>query len=220
MIDKDERRALIAKRIAQEINNDDVVNLGIGIPTLVPKYIPKDKNVWFQSENGIIGMDVPPKKGEEDPYLTNAGGGPVTARVDASFIDSATSFAIIRGGHLTMTVLGALQVDQEGSIANWIIPGKLVPGMGGAMDLLSGAKKVVAAFEHTDKHGHSKILKKCTFPLSAYKKLTYIITDMAFIEVTDHGLLLQEVAYWTNVEEVKKATNADLIIPKYVGTWR
>jgi acetate CoA/acetoacetate CoA-transferase beta subunit len=211
-MDRKEKRILVAKRIARELKDGDVVNLGIGIPTEVANHIPADKQVCIQSENGVIGVGPAPLNKEDvDPNLVNAGGVPITIAPGASFVDSVDSFGIIRGGHLSMTVLGALEVDQEGSIANWMIPGKMTVGMGGAMDLLVGAKKVVAATEHLDKKGNPKILKKCTLPLSAYRKVTWIVTDMAFIEVVPQGLHLKEIASWTTLEDVLKATDADLI---------
>lgn len=219
MMDRKEKRKMIVRRIAQEIKDGDFVNLGIGMLTEVANYIPEDITVYFQSENGILGVGPAPEPGKEDPDLINAGGGYITEKKGAAYFDSCTSFAIIRGGHLDMTVLGALQVDQEGNLANWMIPGKLVPGMGGAMDLVAGTKKVVIAMEHRDKHGNSKILKKCNLPLTAAGKVNLIVTDMAVIEVTEKGLLLKEVAAWTNLEEVKQATEADLIVADNVGTF-
>jgi len=205
--------AIIAKRIAKELRDGDVVNLGIGIPTEVVNHIPKGVNVYLHSENGMIGVGPSPAKGSEDKDIVNAGGGFISPIAVTSYMDSAASFAIVRGGHLDMTVLGALQVDEEGSIANWIIPGKMVPGMGGAMDLLTGAKKIVAAMKHTDKEGKSKILKRCTLPLTAYKKLSLIVTDLAFIEVTPEGLVLREIHESTTVDEVVRCTEAKLILP-------
>lgn len=219
MLDKKQKRILIGKRIAKELKNGDFVNLGIGMPTEVANHIPEGIEVYFQTENGMLGVGPAPEQGQEDPDLINAGGGFVTEQKGASFFDSCTSFAIIRGGHLDMTVLGALQVDQSGNLANWMIPGKLVPGMGGAMDLVAGAKKVVIAMEHCDKKGNSKILKECNLPLTAMGKVSLIVTDMAVIEVTEEGLVLKEVASWTNVDEVKKATEADLVIPANVGVF-
>lgn len=210
--DKNYKRALIAKRIAQELHDNDFVNLGIGLPTLVANYIPAGITVHFQSENGIMGVGAAPTPETQDEDLINAGGGHITALPGACYFDSATSFAIIRGGHLNMTVLGALQVDGQGNLANWMIPGKMVPGMGGAMDLVTGAKNVVVAMEHCDKHGNSKILKQCTLPLTAKNKVTLIVTDMALIRITDKGAVLEEVAAGLTVEEVLKHTEAELII--------
>lgn len=206
-----DKKNFIAKRVAQELRDGDVVNLGIGLPTLVANYVPDDIQVTFQAENGIIGVGPSAAPGEEDKYIFNAGGAYVTVLPNAAFIDSATSFAIIRGGHVDMTVLGALQVDEEGNLANWMVPGKKIPGMGGAMDLVVGAKRVIVAMEHTAKGAH-KILKKCSFPLTASRVVDTIITDMAVIKVTDNGLLLQEIAEGVTVEEVQAATEAELTV--------
>ncbi len=219
MLTKEQEMALIAGRIAREMKDGYAVNLGIGYPTAIPNHLPKGVHVMIHSENGIVGMGPRPKAGEEDPDMINAGGASITAIKGASYVDSATSFAIIRGGHLSMTVLGALQVDQEGSIANWMIPGKFTPGMGGAMDLAVGAKQVVAALKHVDKDGKSKVVKKCDLPLTGYKSLTLIVTDMAFMRVTEKGLVLEEVAYWTNVDEVVKNTEAELLLPGKIGVF-
>lgn len=210
-------RVRIGKRIAAELKDGDFVNLGIGMPTEVANHIPEGVHVYFQSENGMLGVGPAPEHGKEDPDLINAGGGFVTQTNGASFFDSCTSFAIIRGGHLDMTVLGALQVDAKGNLANWMIPGKLVPGMGGAMDLVAGAKKVVIAMEHCDKKGNSKILKHCTLPLTAAGKVSLIVTDMAVLEVTPKGLLLREIAADTSLEAVIKATEAELIVAEELG---
>lgn len=211
MIDKNLVREIIAKRVAKEFKDGDVVNLGIGLPTEVANYIDKDVEVILQSENGFIGLGPTPKEGEEDKDLVNAGGKFVTILKGGACFDSAMSFAIIRGGHVDATVLGALQVDEEGNLANWMIPGKMVPGMGGAMDLVVGAKKVIVAMEHTAK-GAPKILKRCTLPLTAAKEVNLIVTEMGVIEVTQNGLVLKEIAPDTTVEEVKAATEAELII--------
>ncbi len=218
-MDKNQIVALIAKRVAQEVKEGDLINLGIGIPTQVANYIPAELNVTVQSENGLTGVGNAPEAGKEDKDLINAGGGYVTVNPGAVYFDSALSFAIIRGGHLDITVLGTLEVDQKGNIANWIIPGKMVPGMGGAMDLCTGAKKVIAAFQHCDKKGNSKILKECKLPLTARGAVDLIVTEMAVMEVTDKGLVLKEVASWTCVDDVIKATEAELIIPENVGTF-
>ncbi len=210
--DKNYKRIIIGKRIAKEISDGDFVNLGIGLPTEVANHIPEGVHVVFQSENGILGVGPAPTQGNEDKDLINAGGGFVTELPGCAYIDSALSFAVIRGGHLDMTVLGALQVDQKGNLANWWIPGKLVPGMGGAMDLVSGAKMVVVAMEHCDKHGNSKILKECNLPLTASGKVTLIVTDMAVMSVEDDGLHLKEIAESLTIEDVIKATDAELII--------
>ncbi|MCK9556929.1 MAG: 3-oxoacid CoA-transferase subunit B [Candidatus Cloacimonetes bacterium] len=214
-----DKRQMIGCRIAREFKDGDYVNLGIGLPTMAVDYIPEGIHVVFQSENGMLGVGPSPAEGTEDPDMINAGGGFITALKGASFFDSALSFAIIRGGHIDATVLGALQVDQQGNLANWMIPGKMVPGMGGAMDLVTGARKVIVAMEHCDKHGNPKILKECNLPLTAKGKVSLIITDMAVIEVTVSGLVLCEVAAGTSVEEVLKATEAELIVPEQVGTF-
>ncbi len=207
-----DKRARIGARIAQELKDGDYVNLGIGLPTETANHIPPGVHVIFQSENGIMGTGPAPAEGEEDQDMINAGGGYITALPGASFFDSATSFGIIRGGHLDFTVLGALQVDQHGNLANWMIPGKIIPGMGGAMDLVTGAKTVIVAMEHLDKRGNSKVLKECTLPLTAKGRVSLIVTDMAVMEVTPEGLLLKEVSEGFTVEDVVKATQADLII--------
>jgi acetate CoA/acetoacetate CoA-transferase beta subunit len=208
---------MIGKRIALELKDGDYVNLGIGLPTEVANHIPSGVHVLFQSENGMLGVGPMPEPGTEDGDLINAGGGYVTELPGAAYFDSAVSFAIIRGGHLDMTVLGALQADQQGNLANWMIPGKLVPGMGGAMDLVTGSRKVIVATEHCDKFGNSKILKECTLPLTAKGKVNLIVTDMAVMEITPQGLLLKEIAEGLTLEEVVKATDAELIIPEKVG---
>ncbi len=211
-----DKRAQIGSRIAQELKDGDYVNLGIGLPTEAANHIPPGVHVVFQSENGMLGVGPSPAPGSEDKYLINAGGGFITALPGASYFDTVTSFGIIRGGHIDVTVLGALQVDQEGNLANWMIPGKLVPGMGGAMDLVTGAKKVIVAMEHCDKNGNSKILKQCTLPLTAKARVSMIVTDMAVMEVTPNGLLLKEVSEGYTLEDVIKATDADLIIPHHL----
>ncbi|KGG79839.1 acetate CoA-transferase [Caloranaerobacter azorensis H53214] len=210
-MDKQRAREIIAKRVAKELKDGDVVNLGIGLPTMVANYIPDGIDIILQSENGFIGLGPAPKSGEEDKDLINAGGQPVTIKPGGAFFDSATSFAIIRGGHVDATVLGALQVDEKGNLANWMIPGKMVPGMGGAMDLVVGAKKVIIAMEHTAK-GKPKILKECTLPLTAAGQVNLIITEMAVIEVTERGLVLKELGPEATIEDVKANTEADLII--------
>ena len=214
-----DKRAMIGARIAKEFKDGDYVNLGIGLPTEAANHIPEGINVIFQSENGLLGAGPKPPEGQEDKDMINAGGGYITCIPGASFFDSATSFAIIRGSHIDATVLGALQVDQEGNLANWLIPGKMIPGMGGAMDLVTGAKKVIVAMEHCDKYGNSKILKKCTLPLTAKGKVNLIITDMAVIEVCAEGLYLREIAAGLTLENVIQATEAELIIPERVNTF-
>lgn len=210
-MDKKERKAFIAKRVAKELHDGDVVNLGIGLPTMVASYVPEGMDVTFQSENGFVGLGPAPEEGKEDKDIVNAGGMPVTIKEGGVFFDSATSFGIIRGGHVDMTVLGALQVDGKGNLANWMIPGKMVPGMGGAMDLVVGAKKVIVAMEHTVK-GNPKILKECNLPLTAAGEVDLIITEMGVMEVTDKGLVLTEINPEFTVEDVKNATEAELIV--------
>ena len=210
-MDKNEIRTFIARRAAQELHDGDVVNLGIGLPTLIPNYLPEGVNVILQSENGMIGMGPTPEEGTEDRWMINAGGGYITAVPGAATFDSATSFGIIRGGHVDVSVLGAMQVDEQGDLANWMIPGKKTPGMGGAMDLLVGAKKVILAMEHTAK-GNPKILKKCTLPLTAKGQVNMIITEMGVMEITPEGIVLTEINPEFTVADVQAATEATLII--------
>ena len=205
-------RELIARRVAQEFQDGDVVNLGIGMPTMVANYIPNEINITFQSENGFLGLGPVPQAGEEDKDVTNAGGKPVTIIPGGACFDSAFSFLIIRGGHVDVTVLGALEVDEQGNLANWMIPGKIVPGMGGAMDLVVGAKKVIVSMEHLTKKGEPKILKQCQLPLTASKQVNLIVTEMAVIEVTPVGLVLKEIAPGLTAEKVQENTEAKLII--------
>ena len=202
----------IAKRIAQELQNNTYVNLGIGIPTLVANYIPKDVNVIFQSENGILGMGPFPKKGQEDPDLINAGKQTITSELGAVIFDSAISFAMIRGGHVQLTVLGAMEVSQNGDIANWKIPGKMVKGMGGAMDLVASSENIIVAMTHTNRKGMSKLLKKCTLPITGINCVKKIVTDLAVIHVTKKGFELLERAPGVTVDEIINSTDAELII--------
>tara|TARA_Y100001954_G_scaffold15417_1_gene14519 strand:- start:1257 stop:1910 length:654 start_codon:yes stop_codon:yes gene_type:complete len=202
----------IAQRIAQELIDGSYVNLGIGIPTLVANYIPKGINVEFQSENGILGMGPFPIEGQEDADLINAGKQTITAMPGAVFFDSATSFAMIRGQHVHLTVLGAMEVSENGDIANWKIPGKMVKGMGGAMDLVASAENIIVAMMHTNKKGESKILKKCTLPITGVNCVKKVVTNLAVLEVTPNGFKLLERAPGVSVEEIIKATEAKLII--------
>jgi len=202
---------LIARRAAQELKDGDVVNLGIGLPALVSNHVPAGIQITLHTENGILGMGPLCLSGEEDRDVINAGNQFVHILPGASFFDSATSFAIIRGGHVDVTVLGALQVDQEGNIASHVIPGKMVPGMGGAMDLVAGAKKVVVAMQHTAK-GAPKIMKTCTLPLTGMKCVDMIITEKAVFEVTDRGLLLKEVMPGSSLEEIQETTRAEFLM--------
>lgn len=204
-------KAIIAKRVAKELKDGNVVNLGIGLPTLVVDYLPEDAAITFQSENGIMGMGPAAEPGKEDLDIMNAGAGYVTANPGAMFFDSATSFGIIRGGHVDVTVLGALQVDRHGNLASWIIPGKMVPGMGGSMDLVVGAKKVIIAMQHTQKGNH-KILDECTLPYTAVGVVDEIVTEMGVMVVTPEGLLLTEYNPECTVEQIQEATGATLII--------
>ena len=215
----EDAKVVISKRAARFLNDGDVVNLGIGMPEMVANYLPEGVNIIFQSENGIMGMSSAATAENEDTNRSNAGGKYVTVIPGASFFDSATSFGLIRGGHVDATILGALQVDEEGSLASHIIPGKLVPGMGGAMDLVAGAENVIVITTHTDKKGGAKILKKCSLPLTAYKRVKWIITELAVIQSTPEGLVLREVNAESSVEEVIAKTGAKLIIPETVGTF-
>jgi acetate CoA/acetoacetate CoA-transferase beta subunit len=208
-------QSIIARRVAAELRSGMLVNLGIGIPTLVANYVPPDVKVFFQSENGLIGTGSIPEQGMEHPTLTDAGGRPITALPGASTFDSAMSFALIRGGHVDMTVLGGLQVDTEGHLANWMIPGKMVPGMGGAMDLVSGAKRVVVAMQHAAK-GKSKIVQKCSLPLTSVRPVDLVITDLAVIGFADGRATLLERAPGVSAADIRSNTEAELVIPETV----
>lgn len=202
----------IARRVAQELRDGDVVNLGIGLPTLVTNYVPDDVHITLQSENGLIGMGPTPDQASWDRAVTNAGGQPASVLPDGAFFDSATSFGIIRGGHVDVTVLGALEVDQEGDYASWTIPGKLVPGMGGAMDLVVGAKRVIVAMLHTNR-GEPKIRRKCTLPLTAVGQVNLIVTELGVMRITPQGVVLVELAGGVNLEQIQAVTEAPLIVP-------
>jgi len=212
-----EPQTIIAKRIALELRDGMLVNLGIGIPTQVANFVPAGIRVFFQSENGLIGTGAPPEEGMQHRLLTDAGGRPVTALPGACTFDSAMSFGLIRGGHLAMTVLGGLQVDQTGHLANWMIPGKMVPGMGGAMDLASGAKRVVIAMQHSAK-GKSKIVKRCSLPLTSSRPVDFVVTDLAVIGFPGGRATLLETAPGVSVQQVLDATEAELDIPAVVPT--
>lgn len=215
-MDKKELQHFVAKRVAKELEDGFVVNLGIGLPTLVANYVPDDKDVILQSENGFVGLGPAATEETFDESIANAGGGYVTINTGGAFFDSALSFGIIRGGHVDLTVLGALQVDEKGNIANYMIPGKMVPGMGGAMDLISGAKKVIVAMEHTNKGAH-KILKECNLPLTAKHQVDMIITEMAVMKVTDQGIELVELNPAYTLAQLQEATEAKLIVPESIS---
>lgn len=216
-MDKEQLKNLIAWRAAKELKDGDVVNLGIGLPTLIPSFLPSGVRVILHSENGIIGMGpAPDDDREQQGYVVDAGGKPAKCMAGGAFIDSATSFGIIRGGHVDASFLGAIEVDREGNLANWIIPGKKVPGMGGAMDLAAGARRVIVVMEHTNK-GTPKILERCSLPLTAEKCVDLIITEMGVFEVTPEGLLLKEINDEYSLEQVKAATGCELLIPEAIG---
>ena len=208
-------QALIARRVALELRPGNLVNLGIGIPTLVANYVPAGMSVFFQSENGLIGTGPIPEQGMAHPFLTDAGGRPISALPGASTFDSSMSFALIRGGHVDLTVLGGLQVDAEGHLANWMIPGKMVPGMGGAMDLVSGAKRVIVAMQHAAK-GKSKIVRKCGLPLTSARAVDLVVTDLAVLGFENGRITLLETAPGVSVAEVMAVTEAELSIPDRV----
>lgn len=208
-------KQIIAARVAKELNDGDVVNLGIGLPTMVPNFLPEGVNVILQSENGYIGLT--PLQGEIDPDLVNAGGQPASIISGGAFFDSLFSFELIRGGHVDVTVLGGLEVDEEGNLANWMVPGKMVPGMGGAMDLVTGAKKVIVAMEHTAKNGAPKILKKCRLPLTGSGVVDLIVTELAVFQVTEDGLVLEELQEGVDLGTVREKTEASFIVGPNIG---
>jgi acetate CoA/acetoacetate CoA-transferase beta subunit len=214
-----EPQVIIARRIAKELSSGMLVNLGIGIPTMVANYLPEDMHVFFQSENGLIGTGAPPEEGMAHPTLTDAGGRPVTALPGACTFDSAMSFGLIRGGHLDLTVLGGLQVDQQGLLANWVIPGKMVPGMGGAMDLVTGAKRVIVAMQHTAK-GKPKIMKTCTLPVTSVRPVDLVVTEIAVISFPNGRAKLLERGPGVSVEQVVAATDAQLEISGQIPEMR
>ena len=212
-------KTLIAMRVAQELRPGDLVNLGIGLPTLVASMVPREAGIFFQSENGIVGMQATPEEGLEAEDLTDAGGNPISALPGSATFDSAMSFGLIRGGHLDVTVLGGLQVDCQGRLANWMVPGSLVPGMGGAMDLVTGARRVIVAMTHTAK-GKPKIVEACSLPLTSTRKVDLIVTEMAVIEPTAEGLVLKELAPGVGLDAVLRATGTRLVVREPVPRMR
>jgi len=215
-----DKRNIIAKRIADFFEEGSLGNLGIGLPTLVANHLPPEKNVMLHSENGFIGIGPAPKPGEEDKDVLNAGGHEVTMVPGACCFDSAFSFLLARGGHVDITVLGALEVAENGDLANFMVPGKLVPGMGGAMDLAAGARKVIIAMEHTTKTGEPRILKKCTLPITALGVVKHIVTELGVMDITSEGIVLRELAEGVTVEEIQSKTDATLIIPDVIGVMK
>lgn len=213
-----DKKELIVTRAARFFHAGDMVNLGIGMPTQVANHLPEGVEVLLQSENGFLGLGPAPEEGKEEKDVVNAGGKPVTIIPGGVCFDSATSFALIRGGHVDATVLGALEVDQEGNLANWMVPGRMVPGMGGAMDLVAGARLVIITMEHCTKQGAPKILKRCTLPLTAVNEVDYIVTELCVLHHTEAGLVLEELAPSVTVEEVVSKTEAELIIPDHIGS--